>query len=59
MVCMARAWLRRSGFAAQLRSGACLCGSRGLRVRNSSTKTAPRLPGMEYQVGCLKVGPLC
>lgn len=58
MVCTLRAWLQRFAFAAQLRGGSCLCASPGLKVRNSSTKTAPHIPGMEYQVGCLTVGGL-
>eukprot|EP00066_Takifugu_rubripes_P013443 XP_011602709.1 PREDICTED: folylpolyglutamate synthase, mitochondrial [Takifugu rubripes] len=49
MVCMLRAWLRRPAVAAQFRNSSALCGSTGLTVRNSSTKTAPHIPGMEYQ----------
>ncbi|KAJ4920596.1 hypothetical protein JOQ06_024591, partial [Pogonophryne albipinna] len=52
MVCMWSAWRRGSVFAARLakRDWPC-CFSAGLsvRYRDFSTKTAPHIPGMEYQ----------
>ncbi|XP_074546336.1 folylpolyglutamate synthase, mitochondrial [Halichoeres trimaculatus] len=49
MVCMSRVWQRGSGFAARLRKRDWTCRLAGLSVRFYSTKTAPQIPGMEYQ----------
>ncbi|XP_045923232.1 folylpolyglutamate synthase, mitochondrial isoform X1 [Micropterus dolomieu] len=49
MVCMSRVWQQSCAFAARLRRKDCACRLAGLSVRLSSTKTAPQIPGMEYQ----------
>uniref|UniRef100_A0A3Q1B4S8 Folylpolyglutamate synthase n=1 Tax=Amphiprion ocellaris TaxID=80972 RepID=A0A3Q1B4S8_AMPOC len=49
MACMSRVWQRSSGFAARLRKRDWMCKSASLSVRYYSTKTAPQIPGMEYQ----------
>nr|XP_046230676.1 folylpolyglutamate synthase, mitochondrial [Scatophagus argus] len=49
MVCMSRVWQRGSAFAARLRTKDWTCRLAGLSVRYYSTKTAPHIPGMEYQ----------
>ncbi|XP_038589622.1 folylpolyglutamate synthase, mitochondrial [Micropterus salmoides] len=49
MVCMSRVWQQGCAFAARLRRKDCACRLAGLSVRLSSTKTAPQIPGMEYQ----------
>uniref|UniRef100_A0A3P8SV82 Folylpolyglutamate synthase n=1 Tax=Amphiprion percula TaxID=161767 RepID=A0A3P8SV82_AMPPE len=46
---MSRVWQRSSGFAARLRKRDWMCKSASLSVRYYSTKTAPQIPGMEYQ----------
>ncbi|XP_067430009.1 folylpolyglutamate synthase, mitochondrial-like [Thunnus thynnus] len=49
MACMSRVWQRGSGLAARLRQQHCACSLAGFSVRHYSTKTAPHIPGMEYQ----------
>ncbi|XP_035524141.1 folylpolyglutamate synthase, mitochondrial [Morone saxatilis] len=49
MVCMSRVWQRGSAFAARLRRKDWACRLAGLSVKHYSTKTAPQVPGMEYQ----------
>ncbi|XP_020495732.2 folylpolyglutamate synthase, mitochondrial [Labrus bergylta] len=49
MVCMSRVWQRGSRFAARLRNRDWAFRLAGLSVRYYSTKTAPQIPGMEYQ----------
>lgn len=46
MVCLSRMWLRGFAFAAHFTRKKCVCST----VRYHSTKTAPQIPGMEYQV---------
>ncbi|XP_059214627.1 folylpolyglutamate synthase, mitochondrial [Centropristis striata] len=48
MVCMSLVWRRGSVFAALLRKD-WVCSLAGLSARYYSTKTAPQIPGMEYQ----------
>lgn len=55
MVCMSLMWRRGSVFAARLRQQDWACRVAGLPVRQYTTKTAPQIPGMEYQVSCLDV----
>lgn len=45
MVCLSRMWLRGFAFAAHFTRKKCVCST----VRYHSTKTAPQMPGMEYQ----------
>lgn len=54
MVCLSRVWLRGSAFAAHFARKKCVCTT----ARYHSTKTAPQLPGMEYQVGLRPPLPL-
>ncbi|XP_041825453.1 folylpolyglutamate synthase, mitochondrial [Melanotaenia boesemani] len=49
MACLSRVLLQSSRFAAVLRERDRVCTLAGLAVRYHSTKTAPQLPGMEYQ----------
>ncbi|XP_044029689.1 folylpolyglutamate synthase, mitochondrial isoform X2 [Siniperca chuatsi] len=49
MVCMSRVWQQGCLFAARLRNKDWACRLAGLSVRYYSTKTAPQIPGMEYQ----------
>ncbi|XP_051794216.1 folylpolyglutamate synthase, mitochondrial [Acanthochromis polyacanthus] len=49
MACMSRVWQQSSRFAARLRKRDWVCKSASLSVRYYSTKTAPQIPGMEYQ----------
>ncbi|XP_070706502.1 folylpolyglutamate synthase, mitochondrial [Pempheris klunzingeri] len=49
MVCMSRVWQRSSVFAARLTHRSWTCRLAGLPFRYYSTKTAPQIPGMEYQ----------
>ncbi|CAK6972506.1 folylpolyglutamate synthase%2C mitochondrial [Scomber scombrus] len=50
MACMSRVWRRGSGFAARLRQQDYACSRlAAFSVRYYSTKTAPHIPGMEYQ----------
>ncbi|XP_068561782.1 folylpolyglutamate synthase, mitochondrial isoform X2 [Cebidichthys violaceus] len=49
MVCMSSVWRRGSVFAARLRTQDWACGLAGFSHRFYSTKTAPQIPGMEYQ----------
>ncbi|KAM9840960.1 folylpolyglutamate synthase, mitochondrial [Aulostomus maculatus] len=49
MVCMSRLWQRGADFAKRIRKQDRQCGLAGFSVRHYSTKTAPRIPGMEYQ----------
>ncbi|KAI3361679.1 hypothetical protein L3Q82_001945 [Scortum barcoo] len=51
MVCMSRVWQRGCVFAARLRRKDWTCGLAGLSARLYSTRTAPHIPGMEYQEG--------
>nr|XP_049594444.1 folylpolyglutamate synthase, mitochondrial isoform X2 [Syngnathus scovelli] len=48
MVCMSRVW-KPSVFAARLRRRVWTCELTGFPVQHYSTKTAPHIPGMEYQ----------
>ncbi|XP_075935663.1 folylpolyglutamate synthase, mitochondrial isoform X2 [Anarhichas minor] len=49
MVCMSSVWQRVFVFAARLRKQGWACSLAGLSHRYYSTKTAPQIPGMEYQ----------
>ncbi|KAG7221206.1 hypothetical protein INR49_017423, partial [Caranx melampygus] len=49
MVCMLRLLQSGSVFAARLRHQDRLCKLAGISVTFYSTKTAPQIPGMEYQ----------
>ncbi|XP_070845393.1 folylpolyglutamate synthase, mitochondrial-like [Chaetodon trifascialis] len=49
MVCMSRVLQRGSAYTARLRKKDWVCRLAGLSVRHYSTKTAPQIPGMEYQ----------
>ncbi|XP_073333929.1 folylpolyglutamate synthase, mitochondrial-like [Pagrus major] len=49
MGCMSRVLQRSSAFAARLRQKDWACSLAGLSLRHYSTKTAPQIPGMEYQ----------
>ncbi|KAG8010968.1 Folylpolyglutamate synthase [Nibea albiflora] len=49
MVCLSCVWRRGSAFAARLREKDWTIRLAGLSVRHYSTKTAPQIPGMEYQ----------
>ncbi|XP_071762999.1 folylpolyglutamate synthase, mitochondrial [Centroberyx gerrardi] len=49
MVCLARVWQRGSVFAARLRKQDWTPKLSNLSVTYYSTKTAPQIPGMEYQ----------
>ncbi|XP_077399096.1 folylpolyglutamate synthase, mitochondrial isoform X2 [Vanacampus margaritifer] len=48
MVCMSRVW-KPCGLAAKLRRQVWSCRLAGFPVQHYSTKTAPHIPGMEYQ----------
>ncbi|XP_036973560.1 folylpolyglutamate synthase, mitochondrial [Acanthopagrus latus] len=49
MGCMSRVLQRSSAFTARLRQKDWACSLAGLSFRHYSTKTAPQIPGMEYQ----------
>lgn len=53
MVCLSCVCRRGFAFAARLPKKDWTIRLAGLSVRHYSTKTAPQLPGMEYQVSCL------
>lgn len=55
MVCKLRVLKWGSVFAARLRKQDWTCRLAGLSFRYYSTKTAPHIPGMEYQVSCVTV----